>query len=75
MPGFPSTVSAQPEIVASVGLKTDERGDQGVRYLADEQDNAGQSRVETEDQVKKDQQVGEPHGSADVIQDMTRAIG
>lgn len=67
MPGLSSAVSAQPEVVVYVGLKANEWGDQGIRYLADEQHNASQSRIESEHQVKEDQQIREPHGSADVI--------
>lgn len=53
MPSFPFAVSAQPEIVASVGLQADKRSDQTIRYLTDEQHNASRSRIESKHQVEE----------------------
>jgi len=75
VPCLSSAVSAQPEIVVSVRLKTNKWSDQGICYLTNKQHNASQSWIKSEHQVKEDQQIREPHGSADVIQYMTRAIG
>ena len=80
MPGF-SVAKADPgetipstALRASVHLDADQRRGQGVRHLSHQHQHAGAGSVKLQHQVEEHQQVGEPHGGADVIEDMSDSV-
>ncbi len=44
-------------------------------YLSDQHDDPGEKVVELQHLAEEEQEVGEPHGGAEVVEDVAEAVG
>ena len=58
-----------------IGFKADERGRDGVGHLSDKQQVAGRGIAEIDHTMVEDEQVGEPHRCAQIVENMADAEG
>lgn len=72
MPGLPPSISHPA--CCFVGLVPDQRSTHSICYLPDEQQNPRGAALEAEHRVQVDQQVGEPHGRAQVVKEVPHRV-
>ncbi len=73
MPGLPFPVI--PATVTPVALVADQRREYGVGDLTQQHEVAGHVVVEMNDPLEEDEEVTEPHGGAQVVEDMADPEG
>lgn len=72
VPGLPFAVS--PAAGGPVRLVADQRRADAVGDLPTEQQHPGQAVLEAEHRMVIDQQVGEPHGGAQVVEKVAHCV-
>ena len=70
-----STAVVEEACSCSVGFEADERGRDGIGHLSDEQQVAGRGVAEIDHTMVEDEQVGEPHRCAQIVENMTDTVG
>ena len=74
MPRFSSAI-VEEACSRSIGFEADERGRDGIGQLSNEQQIAGRGVAEIDHAMVEDEQVGEPHRCAQIVENMTDTEG